>query len=103
MVTKDADRDAGTPQLLNAVGYQQFRFSNQLMLPDQTYSRTVCLPCNYDISELLFQNRGAVAQWLERATDNTAWSRVRILLKPFGNFDNFLYPTLPTGVFRKRH
>ena len=32
---------------------------------------------------------GAVAQWLERATDN----RVRILLRPFGNLGNFLYPT----------
>ena len=62
MVTKDADRDAGTrPQLLNAVGYRQFRFSNQLILTDQTYSRTVYLPCNYDISELLFQNQAALA------------------------------------------
>ena len=62
MVTKDADRDAGTqPQLLNAVGYRQFRFSNQLILTDQTYSRTVYLPCNYDISELLFQNQVALA------------------------------------------
>ena len=62
MVTKDADRDAGTrPQLLNAFGYQQFRFSNQLILTDQTYSRTVYLPCNYDISELLFQNQVALA------------------------------------------
>ena len=62
MVTKDADRDAGTqPQQLNAVGYRQFRFSNQLILTDQTYSRTVYLPCNYDISELPFQNQAALA------------------------------------------
>ena len=64
MVTKDADRDAVTrpqAQLLNAVGYRQFRFSNQLILTDQTYSRTVYLPCNYDISELLFQNQAALA------------------------------------------
>ena len=62
MVTKDADRDAGTrSQLLNVVGYRQFRFSNQLILTDQTYSRTVYLPCNYDKSELLFQNQAALA------------------------------------------
>ena len=62
MVTKDADRDAGTqPQQLNAVGYRQFRFSNQLILTDQTYSRTVYLPCNYYISELPFQNQAALA------------------------------------------
>ena len=60
MVTKDADRDAGTRPQLSAVGYRQFRFSNQLILPGQTYSRTVYLPCDYDISELLFQNQAAV-------------------------------------------
>ena len=37
-----------------------------------------------------------MAQWLERATDN----RVRILLRPFGNFGNFLYPTLPVSFGR---
>ena len=28
------------------------------------------------------------------------WSRVRILLRPFGNFGNFLYPTLPVSFGR---
>ena len=39
----------------------------------------------------------AVAQWLERATDNRMVA-VRILLRPFGNFGNFLYPTLPMSM-----
>ena len=28
------------------------------------------------------------------------WLRVRILLRPFGNFGNFLYPTLPVSFGR---
>ena len=42
---------------------------------------------------------GAVAQWLERGL-TIEWSLVRILLRPFGNFGNFLYPTLPVSFGR---
>ena len=42
---------------------------------------------------------GAVAQWIERATDNrvVASSNPTGTESPLGNFGNFLYPTLPVA------
>ena len=44
---------------------------------------------------------GAVAQWLECATDNRVVAG-SIQLRPFGNFANFLYPTWPVNVDEKK-
>ena len=38
-----------------------------------------------------------LSQWLSSVRLTIEWSRVRILLRPFGNFGNFLYPTLPVS------